>query len=164
MRIVRIGTKVLWTPASTMPVSTNRFTFLSRSKLLFVWLNYYWLVRCWLVRMSLVRSNFWLPGGTPTLDGMSESQPKCYDKIMHWASEFPANPSLSLWQYHHTLLFYSSVNQWKTLDPCRATYRSENCSSLSLKIWETIVRLFSALYRTNWSAKAYCISNMLGKL
>ena len=35
-----------------------------------------------------------------------ESEPEYCDIIMHWASEFPAKSSQSVWQFRHTLLFY----------------------------------------------------------
>ena len=85
------------------------------------------LVRCRLVRMSVtVRSNFWFPGGASTLDSTNrnpvilmvtfkrlslQARSVC-DITMNWASTYPANPSLSVWQSHHTILFYSSINQW----------------------------------------------------
>ena len=51
---------------------------------------------------------------------------------MHWAKEIPEKPSLSVWQSHHTLLFYSSIDQWSPSDPCRATELSERRFTLRL--------------------------------
>ena len=96
-----------------MSVSRIFCLFLSRQKLLLVWLNFYRLVRCRLVRMPVSAKQlsvlWWYPSAS-----RYESEPKCHDIVIHLASNFPAEPSLSSWQFC-TLLFYSLMVNFRSL-------------------------------------------------
>ena len=87
---------------------------------------------------------------------------------MDWASKFPAKPSLSMRQSHHTLMFYSSIGQWQYSDEVKAAshldskYENnfevvqctllDNLISLGLlsfeNLWRVVIMLWTLFFRT----------------
>ena len=144
--------------ASKMPAST--YVGWYESVLVFVpvkaalWMTYFLSVSALLMSTNVNRqSNFWFPEGTLGVPPcwIIWIRTKILDIIKHWASQFPAKPKnicVTVSSYTVILQFYQSLRNFRSLQDYMW---SELCFAYSFKMWEIILRLFSALYWTNWS-------------